>query len=216
MEIILPTAQDAWKATLHSIIEKGKEFKDNDHRDCKELLNVSVTITSPDVGIEEPIDTIKKIDKWVYPSKDELISIIFNEIEQPLYEYTYGSRIFGYQGTIDQINDYIIPLLKENPMSRRASIVTIDPRKDLNIKNKNAPGLISLHFKIHDEKVLLTAVIRSNDFFIGWPANIYQLAALQYYVAEQLERRVGPLTTYSISAHLFMEYSEEIQKVLEK
>lgn len=214
MELHLPTAMDAWKAALHHIISKGKDFKDNDKRVCREVLNLSVTIEHPEIGIDEPIDAIKKTEKWVYPSKDELVTIIFNEAELPLYDYTYGSRIFGYQGTHDQVNNYIIPLLKENPASRRATIITIDPQKDLNMKNRNSPGLVSLHFKVAEGKLLMTSVIRSNDYLIGWPANVYQLASLQHYVAEQLGLQQGPLATYSISAHVFMEYEEDINEVL--
>lgn len=214
MELRLPTAMDAWKAALHHIVAKGKDFKDNDKRTCKEVLNLSVTIEHPEIGIEEPIDTIKRMEKWVYPSKDELVSIIFNELELPLYDYTYGSRIFGYQEMQDQINDYIIPLLTENPSSRRATVITVDPNKDLDLKNRNAPGLISLHFKVAEGKLVLTSVIRSNDYFIGWPANVYQLAALQQYVAKQLGLQQGALTTYSISAHVFAEYKEDIEEVL--
>lgn len=215
MELRLPTAMDAWKAALHHIMEKGEDFKDKDKRICKEVLNLSVTINHPEIGIEEPIDTIKKTEKWVYPSKDELVSIIFNELELPLYDYTYGSRIFGYQGVQDQVNDYIIPLLRENPTSRRATVITVDPQKDLNVKNRNAPGLVSLHFKIAEGRLLLTSVIRSNDYLIGWPANVYQLAALQHYIADQLGLQQGPLTTYSISAHVFTEYEEFIEEVLQ-
>ena len=214
MELRMPTAMDAWKAALHHIMEQGRPFKDDDKRTCKEVLNLSVTVEHPDVGIDEPIDSIKRKEKWVYPSKDELVSIIFNAHDLPLYDYTYGSRLFGYQGLKDQINDYIIPLLQTNPRSRRATAMAMDVLKDLDVKNRNAPGLVSLHFKVEEGKLLLTSVIRSNDFFIGWPANVYQLAALQRYVAGKLELSAGALTTYSISAHVFMEYDEDIEEVL--
>ncbi|MBD3208860.1 hypothetical protein GF367_00380 [Candidatus Woesearchaeota archaeon] len=216
MNITKPTALDAWKSALHHIMNKGSDFQDHDGRTCREVLNLSVTIQHPDVGIEDPIDTIRKINKWIYPSKDELVNIIFNQYDLPVYDYTYGSRIFGYQEVFDQINDYIIPLLKQHPNSRRATVITIDPIKDLKLSNRNVPGLVSLHCKVDDGKLLLTAVIRSNDYFIGWPANIHQLAALQQYLAEALELRVGELMTYSISAHVFKEYEEDIQQVLDE
>jgi len=30
-----------------------------------------------------------------------------------IYEYSYGPRIFNYERSKDQINDFVIPLLKE-------------------------------------------------------------------------------------------------------
>lgn len=216
MELEAPTAMDAWKATLHHILTDGHVFTDDDKRTCREVLNLSVTITHPEVGIEEPIDALRRIDKWVYPSKEELTAILFDKDEAPVYEYTYGSRIFGYHRIHDQVNEYIIPLLKCNPSSRRATMITIDPARDLALGNRNTPGLISLHFRLHEGKLLLTTILRSNDYFIGWPANIYQIASLQRYVAERLEVRCGPLTTYSVSAHIFKEYEEDIKGVLEK
>lgn len=214
MEIEAPTAMDAWKLALAHIMERGEDFRDDDLRTCREVLNLSVKVEHPEVGNDEPMEVVRKIDKWVYPSKDEMAGIVFNQLELPLYDYTYGSRIFGYQGKLDQVNGFIIPLLKKNLSSRRASIITIDPLRDLDVNNRNIPGLISLHFKVYERRLMVTSVIRSNDFFIGWPANFYQLATLQKYIADELGLQQGALTTYSISAHVFMEYSEDIDKVL--
>jgi len=208
------TALEAWQAVLRGILDEGKDFKDNDGRVCREMINMEVVIEHPDVAPDEPIDKVRKINKWFYPSKEELVNIIFNQFELPLYEYTYGSRLFGFRGKVDQVNGYVIPLLKKNPTSRRATTVVMDPTIDMQMHNRNAPGLVSLHFKIVDGALSMTGIIRSNDFFIGWPANVYQASMLQKYVAEELGVRIGPLTTYSFSAHLFEEYMDDIRSVL--
>ena len=216
MELILPTALDAWKAALHQIRAQGRLFRDADAREGWELLNLTVTIEHPQVGVDEPIDLLRTFDRWVYPSKDELLNIVFQERELLLYDYTYGNRIFHYQNVKDQINTYVLPLLREHPLSRRAMVITIDPLADLVHGNRNAPGLISVHFRLVDDLLLMTAVVRSNDFFIGWPANIFQLASLQHYVAEKLGVRVGSLSTHSLSAHVFSEYVNEVEEVLRR
>ncbi len=216
MNIVAPTSMDAWKLALAKLLAEGKNFKDDNKRICREILNFSVTIQHPEIGADEPIDLLKGFDKWLYPSKEELANIIFNKDVLPLYEYTYGSRLFNYKNSLNQINNYIIPLLTKNPSSRRATVIVMDPLSDLKIQSKNAPALVSLHFKMDDNMLLLTAVVRSNDFFIGWPANLYQFFLLQHYVAEQLGLREGSITTYSISAHIFEEYFNDINSVLEK
>jgi thymidylate synthase (methanogen type) len=213
MEIVANNALEAWRAALAHVMGEGKDFTDPDRRTCREVLNLAIRIERPDLGIDEPVEVVRRINKWVYPSKEELVSIIFNEIDIPLYDYTYGSRLFGYGEELDQINGYIIPLLKKNPSSRRAVALMLDPMKDLRLGNRNAPCLVSLHFKVDEGRLLLTSVIRSNDIFIGWPANVYQLAALQQHVAEELGLKVGALMTYSISAHVFIEHAEDVERV---
>ncbi len=213
MEVIAPTAMDLWKIVLSKVMTEGKDFIDDDGRICREVFNLLMTIEHPEVGIDEPIDYMRKKDKWLYPRKDELTNIIFNQYDLPLYDYTYGSRLFGYE-QLDQINDYIIPLLRKKINSRRATAIIINPKKDLNTNNLNMPALISIHFKIRDKKLIMTATIRSNDLFIGWPANIYQLAMLQKYVAEKLEVTPGILSVLSFSAHIFKDYFEDIKEVL--
>lgn len=214
MHITLPTATDAWKQALATIEKEGKDFTDDTARTCRELLGITITIQHPDVAVDEPIELVSKNKRWNYPSKEELANIIFNKVDIPFYDYTYGSRLFNYQGNIDQINDYIIPLLKKTPASRRATAILYDPQQDQDPNNRNAPGLISLHFKIDEDKLTMTSVIRSNDMLIGWPANIYQLATLQQYIAEKLGVKQGPLSTISISAHLFLDNKEVLEEAL--
>src|SRR3989338_9107152 len=133
--------------------------------------------------------------------------------EQPeSYEYSYGPRIFNYRG-VNQINDFIIPLLKKDHSSRRAVITLFDPSTDSNLLSKNIPSLLYIYFKIKENRLTLTCSIRSNDLFIGWPGNIYQIIMLQKHVAELLGAKIGELTTISCSAHIFHEHFEMIEKI---
>ena len=156
---------------------------------------------------------MKKFE-WIYPSSEELSTIMFNKEDLAIYEYSYGPRIFNFSGKKDQVNEYIIPLLKNDPNSRRAIISLFDPRTDSDIINKNVPSLMFIHFKIKEDKLNCTCLIRSNDFFVGWPGNIYQIYLLQKYIAEKLNIKTGILTTISCSAHVFHEHFENIKKVI--
>ncbi len=216
MFIKAPTCMDAWKLALSTIIKKGEDFKDDNNRTCREILNLTVTIENPELDIDSPMNELKKINKWIYPSKEELANIVFNKELLPLYEYNYGNRMFNFEEKLNQFDDYIIPLLRKNPTSRRATIIVMNPLQDFSISSKNSPAIISLQFKIKNNKLLITAVVRSNDFFIGWPANLYQISLLQKYVADKLELGIGSITSISLSAHVFEEYFEDINQVLEK
>jgi len=176
-------------------------------------LNMMVSIMHPEEDYEKPVEAMREFE-WVYPTSEELSTIIFNKEDLAIYEFSYGPRIFNFLGKKDQVHDYIIPLLKHDPNTRRAIISLFNPSTDSDLLNKNIPSLMTIYFKIRDGKLNVTCVIRSNDFFIGWPGNTYQIYLLQKYVAEKLGTGTGTLSTISCSAHIFHEHLEHIGKML--
>ncbi len=214
MEIKEKTVLDAWKKALRYILENGTDFVDRDERNCRETLNLTIIVEEPEEDYEKPIDMMQQFE-WVYPSKEELESIILSKEQPASYEYSYGPRIFNFKG-VDQINTFIIPLLKKDPTSRRAVITLFDPSTDSNLLSKNVPSLLYIYFKIKEDRLTLTCSIRSNDLFIGWPGNIYQIVVLQKHVAELLGIKIGAFTTISGSAHLFHEHFEMVESILKK
>ena len=78
----------------------------------------------------------------------------------------------------------------------------------------NVLGLTLLHFRIIEGKLHISAVIRTSGFFTGWPANIFQLAKLQEFIANTLSMPSGPITTISLSAHLHTDTFEDVEEVL--
>jgi thymidylate synthase len=216
MEIIKESTTSAWKAAIRIIRDEGRDVVDHDNRLSKELLNLIITITNPSKDITEPINLMRELKKWVYPDPEELESVIFQNESSSVYYYTYGARLFNYAETKNQIDDYIIPLLKQDRNSRRAISMVYYPLSDSVPGIKESPGLISIYFKIVEGKLTVSTLLRSNDMFIGWPANIYQIYLLQKYVAEKVGIETGSITTISHSAHIFEEYNEEMAEVLRK
>jgi thymidylate synthase (methanogen type) len=213
MEIIGKNVVDAWKKTLELIMNQGKDFIDKDKRVCREILNFLLVIESLN-DIEEPVDMMKSFKDFVYPSKEEFKNIMLDKINASGYTYSYGHRLFNYRNVKNQIDNFIYKILKSNPNSRRAIALVYDPLID-SLKNKKyTPGLISIYFRITNSKLEMNAVIRSNDFFIGWPANIYQLFMLQNYLADKLKIPTGKISVFSNSAHIFQEHFEKINKII--
>lgn len=214
MNIRAKSITEAWKKSLKQIIDQGIDFTDHDNRVCRELNNLLITIDEP-VDFDAPLEFMKSID-LIYPSKEELSDIILNKEQFISYQYSYGPRIFNYENKVDQINDFLIPLLKKDPTSRRAVINIFNPAEDSNNKSKNIPSLMFVFFKIQNQKLNLTLTIRSNDIFIGWPGNIYQICALQDFVAKKLGLKCGSITTFSCSAHIFLEHVDMIKNLLKQ
>lgn len=213
MEIQAYNTIDAWKECLRKIIENGRKFIDQDKRTCIEIMNLTIVIEHPDLDIEKPIDTMQDFD-LIYPTKDELTTIILNKENTAAYEYSYGPRIFDFQKQKNQVEGYVIPLLKKDPETRRAIISLYNPINDSNPLYKNIPSLLIIYFRIENNRLDCSCTIRSNDFVIGWPGNIYQISILQKYVADKLNMRTGTLTTTSFSAHVFEDNKEMINKIL--
>jgi thymidylate synthase len=216
MQIMKNSTLEAWKESLKLISEEGREIVDRDGRTSKEVMNMTLAIKEPYNDILAPIEAMKSLKKWAYPELDELEDVFFKKESSFIYYYTYGRRIFNYSNTKNQVDDFIIPLLKKDPETRRAVVMIYDPVLDSGLDVKETPGLISIFFKVIEGKLAATTIIRSNDMFIGWPANIYQIYLLQKYVADKLGLQPGSITTISHSAHLFTEYNEEIRAVLAK
>jgi thymidylate synthase len=214
MEIIKETVMEVWKAALSHILEEGTDFKDRENRMCREVLNLTLTITNPKNRIDAPMEVMNRSEKWVYPSKEEISGIMLQNKTSTIYEYTYGPRIFNFQNQKNQIADFVIPLLKKDPTSRRAVVILYEPVKDSKIENKNIPSLILIYFKIKEHRLYSTCFIRSNDLFVGWPANIFQINTLQEYLAEKLQLDIGELTTFSASAHIFEEHFDDIKEII--
>jgi thymidylate synthase len=204
---------DAWKKALKYILDNGIDYEDIDSRKCRECTNLVVNVEYPEYDYEKIVDLMKKFD-WIYPTTEELSNIIFNKEDSAIYEYSYGPRLFNFLGKKDQVNNYIIPLLRSNPKSRRAVISLFNPYTDSDINNSYVPSLMFITFKITNNKLDCTFFIRSSDFFIGWAGNMYQLFLLQKYVADKLNIKVGMLTGISSSAHIFHEYFDKINEII--
>ena len=215
MEIRAKTALEVWRKILDKVVEEGGEFEDRKDRLCKEYLNLVAVIETPE-GILRPIEILNKFNKWLYPSPEQIkASILGKDPNVSEYYYNYGQRAFDFKG-MDQINDYIIPLLRKNPTSKRAVVIIGDPLKDAFIKRKEIPGLSMMNFNIRDGKIHATMVIRSNDMFYGWPGNVAQAYYIAEYLSKELNYPIGTITTVSVSAHIFGNQFQDIYKVIGK
>jgi len=213
--IVADNALECWKLSLDFVRNKGSDFIDQNNKQCRQSLNLVTVVKRPEINVTEPIELLNSFKTWKYPKLDEISSVILSSKSSLDYSYSYGQRIFNFDG-INQINDYVIPLLKDHPTSRRAVVSLWNPFVDASLINKQVPGLIAIDFKIVNGSLCITGIIRSNDLLFGWPANVYQLFVLQDYVRKKLDLSFGDLSIVSISAHLFKDHFDVVDKILEK
>jgi len=216
MEFKGKDAEKVWKDILEYVLENGTEFIDRKKRVCKEVLNIVTSVENPSSAIK-PMEVLNKFNRWVYPPLDEIKNSILGKKYIPGYYYNYGARAFDYDGKgLNQIDDYIIPLLKKTPTSKRGIVVFYGPEKDTLPLKKETPCLVQANFNIREGKLHTTVVIRSNDLFFGWPSNIIQTFFLSDYVSKELNVPQGSLNLILISAHIFGDRFEDIKKIIDK
>lgn len=142
-------------------------------------------------------------------------NIILAKEMNPSYSFTYGQRIFQFNGQVNQIDDYIVPQLRADQNTRTAVITLWNPLVDSKVAKKPKPGLVMCTLKIVEEDLIITSIVRNNDIFIGWPATLYQISEMQEYVSEKINANKGKLVFYSTTAHVYKENFVDIKELLD-
>lgn len=106
----------------------------------------------------------------------------------------------------------IIDLLKKDLSSRRAVINLNVPNPNV-IETKDEICTIALQFIVRENKLNLTAIMRSNDVWFGLPYDIIFFTQLQKYVAQTLGIEIGTYTHFATSMHLYITDLEKIERV---
>ena len=200
-------SSEAWPKILRTIMDSGaSRTKDEWGSDTKEVLNLVVNLREPSSGILN----IPAGYSWTKEKLEEYASKEFLSSDKHGFEYTYGSRLLDYAG-INQAEE-VISRLKRSPATRRAVAVSWDPRIDT--KSEEVPCVVLWDWKLRDGKVHQTTIIRSNDMYGAWPANVFGLTRLLEYVAKGVGAQPGELTTQSISAHIYARDFDLVNKIL--
>lgn len=216
-QITEESSMDAWIAIVETVLNNGKEFKDEKGRTFKQLLNNNLIILNPKKDISKPINKISSSEKWLYPTIDEIKRIFLKKERVPTYDYTYGQRLFNFNDQTNQIDDFVLPYLnnKTNKYSRRLYVSLWNPIKDSKYGvNLDMPGIVGIWFKLVNDKITATVIIRNNDCFIGFPANLYQIYILQKYISEKTGFETGRIVIYSLSVHIYMDHLDDIKKIM--
>ncbi|MFO8016505.1 MAG: thymidylate synthase [Candidatus Woesearchaeota archaeon] len=204
----------AWKKALNYVLEHGDEVLDEKGRRSKEVEGLCVRINQPEADASKPVDVLAGFEKWVYPSAEEIQAFTLSKKSRTACDMSYGDSIFNYRGRVNQIDDFVIPLLKKDLRSRRAVVVLWDPEEKTSSGRSIFFGLITVHFKVIGKRLHASCFVRSNDIFFGWPGNICQLSTLQSYINEKLGLRNGPITVFSAVAQVFDEQEEDARRII--
>jgi thymidylate synthase len=117
---------------------------------------------------------------------------------KPTFHGAYGQRI-GFQVLVQ------VEKLKKDPNTRQAVITLWDPWLD-NLPSKfDYPCTNLIQLSIHDGRLEMNVVMRSNDVWLGLPYDIFQFTQLQRTIARALGCRVELYRHTAMSLHLYEE-----------
>jgi thymidylate synthase len=123
---------------------------------------------------------------------------------------SYATRLHNYADTgLDQLR-WVSERLRDDPLSRSATITTFQPLSDTSY----IPCVSLLDFYLHDDALQLVVYAHSIDFGSKGYANLLELAAIQHQVARDLDRGVGSLTMVVKSAHVYDSDVDYVASVL--
>lgn len=188
----------------------------------RELNNVQFTltdITENIVGVRglSPLYLLGELT-WYFGGRNDTAFIsIFSKFWEKITDdgktansaYGYLMRsAFGF----DQI-EKIIEILKKDPDSRRAKININTPRESVDT-TKDEPCTMFLQFLLRGGKLHCTAVMRSNDIWLGLPYDVAFFTEIQKYIADRLGVEYGNYTHNVVSLHVYNRNLEDIREIM--
>ncbi|HSX39623.1 MAG TPA: thymidylate synthase [Candidatus Saccharimonadales bacterium] len=212
---------DAWLDVLKILNKFGAEIPGL-YGQVKEVHNLSVVIEK-----EDPTNPkVPEYMKFGAEGLENYYKGFFNKNEAADEVYTYGERIFAWDG-IDQAQ-IMKDKLKKYPYDRGAMAVLWKPHKDNfppvagdvntlgQTKGWRVPCLVMILGQCIDDNFNMTAVFRNNDMYGAWPLNAFALRKFQQDIAQYIGKNLGSLTTTSHIAEMYQIDWDDSIKIVEK
>ena len=194
----------AWRELIFRLVRFGHLIHLR-KGDRQELQNVKVVIDNPSFDDKAELEKFGfDIESLKAYQKDMLLAALPED-----HSYTYGNRIREYYG-FDSLEKFAARLIN-NPQDRDCYLALWDSYKD--IDSEDSPCLVSLFFRVYDNKLTLTASYRTHNAVDAWLKNIYGLIAAQKFVAEKINIEPGPVTVISHSISIDPSRYDTAQRV---
>jgi thymidylate synthase len=186
---------ETWKSLLRLVMEYGDD-SDEEIREAR-TVTVDFTVEPSDItelavyGLEETLSEMRKV---------------FFTSESNRFGHSYRSCWRGPFGRED-LSD-VINLLKDQPSTKRALLVFVDPT------GKKVPCLNAIHFLIRHGCLDLSYFARGQDVYLKFCADAICVRDFGEMVSEALGIRIGTITGTISSAHIYRKDFERVESIL--
>lgn len=195
------TPGEAWFQQMSLVLGQGVPIQD-DGVELIELTNLLCIVQRP--WVVDPL-VVRFGDK----SMLEFMRGNFHDTEPiPGWGYSYGQRIFDYDG-FDQL-ERVVGLLREKPEAKSATITLGRPGGD----SGHQPCINVLDFKLRGGLLQIGCFFRSQDVGKKLFADVISLGEIGQMVAARVGCRPGPLVQVSCSSHIYGEDVERVKQLL--
>jgi|ERR1035441_3290889 thymidylate synthase len=191
MEFTASSVSEAWQASIPLLLADGKWVPTERGMRALELQNVLFCVTHPTLNPPLP---------QKYGFAPDYVATHIGTFHENYSGTSIRTRLYQYNGQFNQI-DAVVRKLKENWYSRRAVVVAWEPVTDT--ESPRPPCPIALTFLVRDKRLLLTAVLRSNDAWLATIPDMIALTQVQHEVSCQLALGMGAYTHLAISYHIY-------------
>ncbi len=186
---------ETWKNLLRLIMEHGDD-SDQEIREAR-TVTVDFTVETSDIaelavyGLEEALSEMRRV---------------FFTSEPNRFGHSYRSYWRGPFGRED-LSD-VIDLLKDQPSTKRALLVFVDPN------GKKVPCVNAIHFLIRHGRLDLSYFARGQDAYLKFCADAICVRDFGAMVSEALGIRIGTITGTISSAHIYRKDFERVETIL--
>lgn len=216
---------EAFVDRLHAVMRDGSHHQSR-AGETRELLHQSITLTHPlercVIAPKRHADVFACIAEtlWVIAGRSDM-EFLQNYLPRApqfsddgkVWRAGYGPRIRAWSHACDQLFA-VVRELREAPESRRAVINLFDPSSDME-PTRDVPCTNWLQFSIRDGVLFLAVTIRSNDLFWGFSGiNAFEWSVLHEMVAYWTNTRVGPVTYFVGSLHVYERHFERADQII--
>ncbi|MBR3552094.1 MAG: hypothetical protein IKN72_01760 [Clostridia bacterium] len=182
-----------WKRSIQKLVDSNLIVPTERNGDTIELNNVVLIVTNPLSSLDEVCQFDKKR------------GIEYNRLERTNYWDSIDKRLKTFDSighlTINQISD-ITKKLTNNPFNRQAYATIWSPALD--VYSPYPVCIVGVHFNVRNDKLNMTAIIRSNDAWGQALDDMYHLIKIQKDVAAELSIPVGVYSHFAMSYHIYL------------
>lgn len=213
---------------LAGYVLEGEEVGSRDGSRVMERLHETVTLTEPRsrymllAARKASLPAQIAETMWVLSGRDDVdwLSTYLPRAPQfsddgEVWRGAYGPRLRSSgDALLDQV-DYVVDLLKKDPLTRRAVIQIYNADIDSQ-PGKDIPCNDFITFQSRLGKLHMHVFVRSNDLVWGWSGiNTFEWSVLQEVIASILGIGVGGLTFATSSLHIYDRHWKKMRDLVD-